>query len=343
MHLFDGPNPHEFDAATEPELPDIALAEVLTLGSAPQMSLRALKLVGVPNALPREAPSSWLARAALSQFVTVADLLGYFGWRPAVDFDVWFADWFADGVAAPGKEFRELEVSRRVLGNLSANAWNPGHLLLRHQRKPRYRFCPLCFSADETPYVRQEWRFDTWRVCWEHGCMMEDSCAQCGALLTLPINMVSAANMKGIGLLAECRVCGTGLSRRRAPLMLSAVQHLLSSHQMTRLENGPALMATLWCGHGRVDGICMPTHLENVRRFAVRALLAVGDTVPSTTKLRRLCGHLSDTDLNARVNPLRRRAPERSGLATPVGLDGQRNLAHSNCEQGENHALWIEA
>lgn len=322
MHLFDGPTVGEFDPTTTDPLRRTELAAVLKLRDVPEMSLRALELARVPDALPRESPSSWLARAAMSQLVSVGDLLTYFGWRPNADFDVWFADWFDAGVAAPGKEFRALEVARRVLHNLSAGAWSAKQLLLHDQGKSRYRFCPMCFAADDTPYLRQEWRFDTWRVCWEHGCLMEDTCAQCGTYLTAPLNMVSAAKGQGIGLLAECGKCGAWLSRRRPPLMLEAVQHVLSPHQMTCLQNGRALMAILWCGHGHVDGIRMPTSLEGVRRFAERALLAIGDAVPSTAQLWCLCGLLGDADPGARRSTRHLERQERAGPSTPVCLGG---------------------
>lgn len=190
---------------------------------------RWIDLVGLPSAIQFESPSSWLSRAALSQGVTVLELLDHVGWRPAGDFDLMFSLLYRDGLPPELPMWAGLEVARRVLvghqlvgcrpeGLLVADLRRRGRssfgLYLLGGKRARYRFCPLCLDADFTPFVRQEWRFDCWRYCPVHGCLLCDRCSRCGRAVELPASLVRAGPAKAsAGELPMSEPSGRGVLR----------------------------------------------------------------------------------------------------------------------------------
>lgn len=45
------------------------------------------------------------------------------------------------------------------------------------------QFCPQCLKEDEAPYFRRAWRLALWSCCPQHGCVLHDSCPNCGSAL----------------------------------------------------------------------------------------------------------------------------------------------------------------
>ncbi len=58
---------------------------------------------------------------------------------------------------------------------------SPGHFI-KSLVNPVLRVCPLCLQAQ--PYLRLIWRLLPVTVCLEHGCLLQDRCSACGAMLT---------------------------------------------------------------------------------------------------------------------------------------------------------------
>jgi predicted RNA-binding Zn-ribbon protein involved in translation (DUF1610 family)/DNA-binding XRE family transcriptional regulator len=70
----------------------------------------------------------------------------------------------------------------RILPDLNHSIYlSPGHFL-KSLVNPILRVCPLCLQAQ--PYLRLIWRLLPVAVCLEHGCLLQDRCSACGAMLT---------------------------------------------------------------------------------------------------------------------------------------------------------------
>ena len=231
------------------------------------MTRRWLDLVGLPRALQFESPSSWLTRAALSQGVTVLELLDHVGWRPTGDFDLVFALLYRDGLPPELPVWAGLEVARRVLVAHQLVGCRPEGLLVADERRRsrqhphlqvgvrgRYRFCPGCLRDDFTPFVRQEWRLDCWRYCPIHASLLCDLCGRCGGAVHLPASLVGAGpGQRGIADLGDCIRCGASLSET-VPQYLENVHPWDRDLNRARLANGRAIVAALYHRRLRVVG-----------------------------------------------------------------------------------------
>jgi transcriptional regulator with XRE-family HTH domain len=58
---------------------------------------------------------------------------------------------------------------------------SPGHFI-KSLVNPVLKVCPLCLQSQ--PYLRLIWRLLPVTVCLEHGCLLQDRCSACGAMLT---------------------------------------------------------------------------------------------------------------------------------------------------------------
>lgn len=70
----------------------------------------------------------------------------------------------------------------RILPDLNHSIYlSPGHFL-KSLMNPVLRVCPFCLQSQ--PYLRLIWRLLPVTVCLEHGCLLQDRCSACGAMLT---------------------------------------------------------------------------------------------------------------------------------------------------------------
>lgn len=242
------------------------------------LTRRWLGLVGLPRAVQFESPSSWLTRAALTQGVTVLELLDHVGWRPAGDFDLAFALLYRDGLPPELPMWAGLEVARRVLVGHQLAGCRPEGLLVAEERRRdlqrphlqgdergRYRFCPLCLRDDFTPFVRQEWRLDCWRYCPIHGRLMCERCGRCGGAVELPASLVCAGpGRRGIADLGDCIRCGASLAET-VPQSLATVHPADPDLDRVRLANGRAMVAALYHRRLRVVGEAEDRPLRQLR------------------------------------------------------------------------------
>lgn len=284
--LFGGPLPHEYDqAGGEPGM-RTAIDQILQVRDRRRISVRTADLLSLPMPLPSESISSWICRAALSQGIAVSHLLSYLGWPKGPDIDVEVADWFQDCSFAGDSFFSRLEHARQLLVALKGNGWSPSWVLLKADRTSRYRFCSRCLEADATPFFRQEWRFDAWRACWAHGCLMEDHCPHCGQAPTLPFSMLAAGKGAGVGLLDECRWCGKSLRAAKPVFIDDAIHAGLTSWGQALMKNGRTLIAALLCGDFQVEGYDRPGRRQELLELVRQGLLPTSFCPPSVKEFR---------------------------------------------------------
>ena len=231
--------------------------------------LRLDGLIGLSSAIQFESPSSWFTRAALGQGVTVQELASHVGWFAAQDLDLMFAVMYEAGLPKDIPALAGLEVARRVLVGYQRSGCRAdrmllmgrkrrgsesGGLLATARRRARYRFCPACLKTDWVPYVRQEWRFNCWRYCPEHLCMLEEHCPHCAATLELPASLVRGGHKKnGVADLSYCVRCGgslTAVGLRNLPSPCERENSL----EIVQLANGRAALAAMYHGRVRIKG-----------------------------------------------------------------------------------------
>jgi transcriptional regulator with XRE-family HTH domain/DNA-binding CsgD family transcriptional regulator len=88
----------------------------------------------------------------------------------------------------------------RVLPKLDSSIYmSPGHFL-KNLVNPVLRVCPLCLQSQ--PYLRLIWRLLPVTACLEHGCLLQENCSTCGAILT-PVSQDHRH--------LRCPACGTDL------------------------------------------------------------------------------------------------------------------------------------
>nr|MDP2190887.1 TniQ family protein [Rhodoferax sp.] len=143
------------------------------------------RFFGIPLPEEVEAPSSWFPRAASSQGASLREFTKMLGFSDQVDIDQQFIAMAPRHIAQvcglPAHSFdfvhRMLEQARDLKMSHS--------VLLTHRKRPRYRYCPMCLKTQRTPYFPVHWRFDVWRMCYHHMCMMEDKCGHCHRVVVL--------------------------------------------------------------------------------------------------------------------------------------------------------------
>jgi hypothetical protein len=207
-------------------------------------------LVHAPAGQVDEAPASWLTRIALSQGITISDLLSTL---PSSGGDVDVAiqkPEFRVGLSKLGLNVDALHAANAVFSNFRIGGLGPSRFLLFDGRRPRYRFCPGCFSSMRQPYIPVHWRFTAWHYCPLHACAMVDACTNCGSKIVLPKSMTTAGPKgRGVAYLSYCLTCGYELSKvptmAYSPKLVSASESWLD----TRLANGRAVLAALYKGH----------------------------------------------------------------------------------------------
>lgn len=285
--LLGWPQPEEYDPlerVTEPA----RVHAVLRARDQGVVSLRALELPFMPRPLPSEAISSWLSRAALSQGTGLGELQAYLGWGTARDdIDLWFGAWFKDCSFDGEPMFHHLEHARQLMSQLADGPWALQRMLLDGGPAARYRYCPICFDTDPLPFFRQEWRFDAWRACAVHGCLMEDRCPACGTPPTLPFSMLYGACHRGVALLDECRACGGSLRGAKPVRLHDAVHAGVDPWGLALMANGRALIAALRLGRFEVEGLAPGLSDPAFYEFVCRALLPNEMHPPDVSEVRR--------------------------------------------------------
>jgi hypothetical protein len=204
------------------------------------------ELRGLPMDMPFESPASWVSRGALSQGATVREMLTYLGIERERDADLAFMRDLARLIRRCGLPPNAFYVSRLLFESLARIDADGVRLLMRTPRgRPRYRICPMCVAAQRTAFFPIHWRFDAWRYCPEHGCMMEDACWACQCEIQLPyspgIDGPQAGRCASLGQCAEC----SKIRSRGPTVRLDEGNSLFTQHELDLLANGRAVLAAL--------------------------------------------------------------------------------------------------
>lgn len=207
------------------------------------------RLYAVPEPLYLELPSSWLPRVALSQGESLSAVKRFLGFSQQRDVDLSFLGMQADAVAAmcalkAGVFDEALRVLRLAL---SLDMRHP--VLFYAEGRPRYRFCVECLVGLRTPYFPLYWRFDAYRMCSRHQCLMEENCPHCGSMVCLQWGRVTSGKTRGSHTFSsQCFQCSKFLWDM-IPLKVNAIpERLLIQHEKMRLANGVAFIAALLQG-----------------------------------------------------------------------------------------------
>jgi hypothetical protein len=214
------------------------------------------KFFAIPPPCEMEAPVSWLARAASSQGESLrrfVQLLGFTGRR---DLDCQFANAAPRHIAQVcGLSANSFDSSHRILSHaLELRLENP--VLLSYRKRPRYRYCPVCLKSQSVPYLPVHWRFDVWRMCYTHMCLMEDRCSHCDRYI-VPQRDIMRAGPKGAGVtfLSQCMHCAKLLWKAR-PFSIHSKELLpMPDYARMQIANGNAFMSALAHGYAEIPRV----------------------------------------------------------------------------------------
>ncbi|WP_247892728.1 TniQ family protein [Azospirillum baldaniorum] len=165
-----------------------------------------------PAPLDGELLSSWLNRYAWANAMGPDAFLR--GLRPVLGRNV------TDPDSAVPTRFLDfltrrtgLPAARLTLLQSGAHAWAS----LGMEMRPAPYFCPGCWRAEPTPYVRWEWRMTPLHLCSEHGSWLCRRCPHCRA----PLSLLQGVSRRHLW---ECAACRHDLRRAKAlPASLVAI------------------------------------------------------------------------------------------------------------------------
>lgn len=236
-----------------------------------------------------EAPSSWASRAAASQGLTPDQLCRRLGMPRRRDLDVNFSFQDTRQIAVLcGLQPNVFDFACRMVRTGSALRMAKP-LLWSEGTRPRYRFCSKCLQDQHTPYFPVHWRFDAWRLCFTHRCLMEEDCWNCHAPVILPRKMAEGGvGGAGITFMSQCFHCSELLWRVDPIYVDGLPRSSLSPLQAAQLANGCALVSAVAHGHTR-NLLGKRVRVDTELRFREKLeLFASGSTLsPSTFRGRR--------------------------------------------------------
>jgi hypothetical protein len=245
-------------------------------------------LIGLPDVLPVEAPSSWLTRAALALGVELKELLDYLGMPRRADPDVAFlSERYPEYARLCGLQSNDFAIARHLLQSIRRSRVHRSFLLLPADGgRARYRACPLCLDQQRTPYAPIHCRFSVWRFCPEHDCLLEDACWSCKAEIRLPVSLLSqGVRAREVAYVSQCFECGWSHSKSPS-INLARCSTVFSSMEMLLLNHGRATLAALMWGKV-VFGEGEPQPITMLRRIQRMGLIATSAAGPSAKLWRR--------------------------------------------------------
>lgn len=221
-------------------------------------------LVNVPEPQLFEAASSWLSRLALSQGISLTELMAFLHIDPRdrMHLDRDLRDARLSELRALCKlPQTALQVHERIARSLEK--LDPGRLAgfqNTSESKAIFRYCSACFREMRVPHVPIHWRFMAWRWCPTHDCLMEEVCQHCGRSQRSPVDLATADSGKnGFPWFSRCQHCSRSLGEATS---ISARE--LSNAERYVLQQGRAFLASMFHGHYRKGGNGTVCDLENL-------------------------------------------------------------------------------
>lgn len=209
-------------------------------------------LSGIPRLCGDESPASWLTRAALSQGVRVEELMAYLGLPVNRDPDLTMkGNVLCKAAALAGHSISSFSFATHMFSGLEGIDPTGENLLLwTKEGKPRYRFCPLCLHEPGVKYFPLHWRFQAWRWCPLHDCLMSDYCPHCHTEVKLPGSMLFAGlDRAGVAYLDRCLQCAEKLDDGFESIPHPFQEGLTADWEKFLLENGRAVLAAIFKRH----------------------------------------------------------------------------------------------
>lgn len=192
----------------------------------------ARRLLGLPTIHADEVFSSWLARMMLSRKINKRKLLEEVG----LNSSFYMADLKPEAFDLHKLVSRfnliQIGVLERSFVQFHSRAPITQSLCLTtdiFNRKPIYRFCPLCI--DEQPYIRKSWRYAFSYACAEHGCLLLERCTECGEPISFESLNISKLDDLGITDLRHCLSCSAELNIQKPISLADRTMHKIVSAQ----------------------------------------------------------------------------------------------------------------
>lgn len=228
-------------------------------------------LVGLPRPAFDESPSSWLARASLSQAASMQDVLQSLDLKIRAPQDLDFfvlSGNLSTAMLQVGLSGDSFPVARRVLANLRSVNSDGRTYLLRNAGQIKYRYCAPCLSEQQSKYLPIHWRFKAWQWCPLHLSVMRDRCPRCNAALEFPHDLLRAGpEGEGVGSLDYCLKCGHRLSLTAEEDRGRVHPDAVDPWTRTLMRNGRALLAALYYKHLFTTTSGSRFRLATLRRF----------------------------------------------------------------------------
>jgi len=238
-------------------------------------------LWGLPDVLPFESPASWISRAAQSVGVGIDEFLEHLKLDGAGDLDVQFlGEEFWRLTRLCGLKLNAFSEARRVMSSVEMLNRSGQRLLMTSAGRPRYRVCPRCVGAQRTAHFGLQCRFEAWRSCPTHRCMMEDGCWRCRALIVLPFSPgIDGPRRVDCTSLDQCRHCGARSRHGPVADITDAGRHFTKA-EVLLLSNGASLMAALFQQRVEMpDNRVFPlSRLRDLHRMGLLARKGYGPT-----------------------------------------------------------------
>lgn len=178
----------------------------------------------------------------------------------------------------------------RIAGaTIGADKWRPLLLSLRRSgRKDQatwLQFCPLCFTEDQTPYFRRQWRRASVMTCRRHRRPLLDRCPSCR-------NGLSPFEQRALLPQHHCTHCGFDLREAKMPGMNRVTRQSADLiDDLVRLEEATGLLDK----SALIERILALPSLQERSRFEKFTRLSTAERIRCLERVGgRLMGHLGD-------------------------------------------------
>jgi len=175
--------------------------------------IAASRFLIVPQPLPDEILSSWIARTAYAHHTHPQTFLNlhfdniHFNWR--LNFDASISDQELEFLSKKSGLFYSVIYQmtlRSYEGSLHESIISIGS---NRYIAAQQNFCPVCLEEDQFPYFRKSWKTLLLPICLKHQCYLNEYCPICKAKIKL-VNMY-----KNKESFVFCHKCGYDLRKVR--------------------------------------------------------------------------------------------------------------------------------
>jgi hypothetical protein len=206
------------------------------------------RLSNVPAPIATESLNSWIQRVCQIYDLTFNRFYETFNIAPCIDPDLSMQKEDFTRIShiskIPGSDFKFISNSFCRIKNFPELK---SLLLSQTNGLPAYRFCTKCWSNDEIPFLRLEWRFKAWKYCPIHDLPLGTTCHECHSHLAVHRSILGGSRKPSpVFNLAFCLHC-------RSDLRLGNTNQTLNESQKKcireQIQFQRALISTILHGH----------------------------------------------------------------------------------------------